>query len=47
MGRGQLQEPGRLGDVEGAEDVVLGGGELGALVGVAGVAGEHPDVQGL
>jgi len=33
--------------LQGAEDVALVGGEFGALVDLAGVAGELSDVQGL
>lgn len=34
VGWGQVQEPGRFGDLEGGEDVALDRGEFGALVGV-------------
>jgi len=46
VGCGEPQEPWWFGDLEGAEDVALAGVELGALVDVAGVAGELAHVQG-
>jgi hypothetical protein len=43
----EVQEQRWLGDAEGAEDVAVAGGELGALVAGAGRSGEGPQVNAL
>jgi len=47
LGGVEVQEQRRLSDVQGAEDVALAGGELGALLAGAGGSGERAEVHAL